>query len=74
MVKHTQTIRRLLPTKCLSVFDHFVGLGLKGLKTARLLFIFSTRLQVSTLFNKSIMITKEAKQDLPYISISTINT
>ena len=22
MVKHTQTIRRLLPTNCLSVFDH----------------------------------------------------
>ena len=32
MVKHTQTIRRLLPTNCLSVFDHFVGSGLKGLR------------------------------------------
>ena len=31
MVKHTQTIRRLLPKNCLSVFDHFVGLALKGL-------------------------------------------
>ena len=31
MVKHTQTIRRLLPTNCLSVFDHFVGFALKGL-------------------------------------------
>ena len=31
MVKHTQTIRRLLLTNCLSVFDHFVGLELKGL-------------------------------------------
>ena len=31
MVKHTQTIRRLLPTNCLSVFDHFVGLALKVL-------------------------------------------
>ena len=29
MVKHTQTIRRL-PTDCLSVFDHFVGLALEG--------------------------------------------
>ena len=28
MVKHTLTI----PTNCLSVFDHFVGLALKGLK------------------------------------------
>ena len=32
MVKHTQTIRWLFPTNCLSVFDHFVGLALKGLK------------------------------------------
>ena len=32
MVKHTQTIRRLLPTNYLSVFDHIVGLALKGLK------------------------------------------
>ena len=32
MVKHTQTIRRLLSAKCLGVFDHFVGLTLKGLK------------------------------------------
>ena len=32
MVKHTQTIRRLLlPTNCLSVFDHIVGLMIKGL-------------------------------------------
>ena len=29
MVKQTQTIHRLLPTNCLSVFDHFVGLALK---------------------------------------------
>ena len=32
MVKHTKTIRRLLPKNCLRVFDHFVGLALKGLK------------------------------------------
>ena len=31
MVKDTQTIHRLLLTNCLSVFDHFVGLALKGL-------------------------------------------
>ena len=30
MVKHIQTIRRL--TNCLSVFDHFMGLALEGLK------------------------------------------
>ena len=28
MVKHTQTIRRLLQTSCLGVFDHFVELAL----------------------------------------------
>ena len=31
MVKHTQTIRRQIADK-LSVFDHFVGLSLKGLR------------------------------------------
>ena len=31
MVKHTQTIRRLLPMNCLSVFDHFVRFAFKGL-------------------------------------------
>ena len=30
MVKHTQTIRLLLPTNCLSVFYYFVGLPLQG--------------------------------------------
>ena len=34
MVKQTKTIRRLLPTNCLSVFNHFVGLTLKGFKYA----------------------------------------
>ena len=33
IVKPTQIIRRLLPTNCLSVIDHFVGLALKGLIT-----------------------------------------
>ena len=32
MVKHTQAIRRQKLTHCLSVFDHFVGLALKGLR------------------------------------------
>ena len=31
-INHTKTIPRRLPTNCLSVFDHFVGLALKGLK------------------------------------------
>ena len=32
MVKHTQTIRRQFADDCLSVFDHFIGLALKGLR------------------------------------------
>ena len=32
MVKHTQFVGNL-STNCLSVFDHFVGLALKGLST-----------------------------------------
>ena len=32
MVKHTQTIRRLLPMNCLSMFDRFMGLALEGLR------------------------------------------
>ena len=35
MVKHTQAIRRQFPKIFLSVFDHFVGLALKGLKNVR---------------------------------------
>ena len=37
MVKHTRTVRRLLPTNCLSVFGHFVGLVLKGLKLVKMI-------------------------------------
>ena len=32
MVKHTQAIRRQQSTNWLGVFDHLVGLALKGLK------------------------------------------
>ena len=32
MVKHTQTIRLQQRTNCLSVFGHFVGLAVKGLR------------------------------------------
>ena len=35
MVKHTQTIRRLLPMNFLSVFDDFVGLTYNSLYNAR---------------------------------------
>ena len=36
MVKHTQTIRRQQPTSCLSAFNDFVGLTLKGLKISQI--------------------------------------
>ena len=48
LVKHTQTIRRqnqLLPTNCLSVFDQFVGLVLKGWKS---------KINANVFINKSI--------------------
>ena len=32
MIKHTQAIRRQKLANCLSMFDHCVGLALKGLK------------------------------------------
>ena len=32
MVKHTKKFVDKLPTNCLIVFDHFVGLALKGLE------------------------------------------
>ena len=44
MVKHTQTIRREQATNCLSVFDHFVGVAVKGL---------SNRYETSYYFLKS---------------------
>ena len=44
MVKHNQTIRRLLPTNRLSVFDHFVGLALKNSFFQQYVLIFSQQL------------------------------
>ena len=40
-LSNTQTIRRLLPTNCLSVFDHFVGLTLKELKIIQFISVCS---------------------------------
>ena len=37
MVKHTQTIRWLQSTNCLSMFDHFVELALKALTRTKTL-------------------------------------
>ena len=49
MVKHTQTIRQLLPKNCLGAFDHFVGLALKGLKVWQIWLYLGLR-QLRTLF------------------------
>ena len=38
VVKHTRAISRLLTTNCLSAFDYFVELGLKGLNILRQVF------------------------------------
>ena len=53
MAKHTQTI---LPTNCLSVFDHFVGLALKGL--SRYLYIKEEEIE-SKITNEGIRMTGE---------------
>ena len=37
MVKHTQTIRRQQSANCLSMFDYFVKLALKGLRLLRIM-------------------------------------
>ena len=41
MVKHTQRIRRRLSTNCLSVFNHSVGLALKGLRALYTIFWYT---------------------------------
>ena len=51
MVKHTERIRWLLPTNCLSVLDHFVRLPLKGLKKTVLQLKLGLYLSLSWLFN-----------------------
>ena len=49
MVKHTRSIRRQQPKNCLSVFGHFVGLALKGLRILKLGLHCSLRSQSNTL-------------------------
>ena len=54
MVKHTQAIRRLLPTNCLKVFDHFVRLALNELM--KRLFENGQRLNTFTHYFKGLKI------------------
>ena len=49
MVKRTQPIRRQQPTNFLSVFDHFMGLALKGLRVFSKSCVWSFVLQDWTL-------------------------
>ena len=49
MVKHSQSVRRLLPTNCLSVFDYFVGLAFKGLNSEGLTLLTRPRLGLTRL-------------------------
>ena len=39
LVKHTETFRQHKPASCWSVFDHFVGLELKGITAFALRFV-----------------------------------
>ena len=52
MVKHTQTIRRKIAGE-LSVFDHFVGLALKGLSQLWTMLCGLTPLSKQLLFKVS---------------------
>ena len=53
MVKHTQTIRWHEPTNCLSMFDHLMGLALKGLTLTFLAtYTISDPQLVQNIFNK----------------------
>ena len=70
MVKDTQTIFRQQPTNCLSVFGHFVELGLKGL-TVILLLLHSRLiyLQVQTIWKLIAPISLEITKKLLYIYV-----
>ena len=60
MVKHTQTIRRLLPTNCLSVFDHFMGLALKGLRIKALKIDYIVKKSYNSIFSKHTRTVKDS--------------
>ena len=62
MVKHTQLICRLLPTNCLSVFEHFVGLVFKGLNSN---IVYQLLCELSNYINLfSIIYTEAATKDV----------
>ena len=53
MVKHTQTICWLLPTNCLSVFDHFVGMVLMRLMNSTMIILINEFLVKMSKENKN---------------------
>ena len=55
MVKHNQTISRLLSMNCLSVFGHFVGLALKGLTAEIHIFAKNSIIDVCQVVNTPIL-------------------
>ena len=73
MAKHTQTIRRLLPKNCLSVFDHFLRLALKILSFLRstALNLFKTRLQRLILIIFTILTGKNYRNNLIHEFVKT---
>ena len=68
MVKHTQTIRRQKPTNCLNVFDHLVGLALRGLTIE----IFTIKLRVKQIIAIFTRVTFLISFDHPLCSLKPI--
>ena len=69
MAKHTQTICRLLPANCFSVFEHFVGVVLKGLNVTNIIQYFLLIYQhIKTLIAKYI-ITKQKNNNTSSICV-----
>ena len=57
MVKHTQTIHWQQPTNCLSMFNCFVGLALKGLRYLSV--VYSLTIHQKNIFSYSTIKTLE---------------
>ena len=74
VVKHSQAIRRQFATNCLSAFDHFVKLALKGLST--LMFWQTLVIQISwqswniLMSSRSLLTVQKGKHVLIYWNCS----
>ena len=56
MIKRAQTIRRQKPANCLSVFDHFVGLVLKGFSLSLKVIFAKTLEKLKITFSTSCLV------------------